>query len=84
MGNLNFNAADFEPNTNFGLIPSGWYVMRIIGSEMRESRTAGAMLKVTMEVDEFSHPSLRKRRAYANLCLHHPNEAPRNIANRSL
>lgn len=84
MGNLNFNAGDFEPNTNYELIPSGWYVMRIIGSEMKESKKAGVMLKLTLECDEFSHPSLRGRRAFSNLCLNHPSEAPRNIASRAL
>lgn len=84
MGNLNFNAGDFEPNTNYELIPSGWYVMRIVGSEMKESKKAGVMLKLTLECDEFSHPSLRGRKAFSNLCLNHPSEAPRNIASRAL
>lgn len=84
MGNLNFNASDFEPNTNYELIPSGWYSMRIIGSEMKESKKAGLMLKLTLECDEYSHPSLRGRKAFSNLCLNHPSEAPRNIASRAL
>lgn len=84
MGNLNFNASDFEPHNNYELIPAGWYLMHIVASEMKESLKAGSMLRLTFECDSHRHPSLLGRKVFSNLCLNHPSEIPRSIASRSL
>ena len=86
MGNLNFNAADVAPAEAFDPLPSGWYVMQIIGAEMADGNKpeAGSMLKLEFEVDEASHPDFRGRRAWTNLCINHQKQQPREIANRQL
>lgn len=83
-GNLNFDASQVEPTKSFDPLPPGWYSMVIVKAELAESQTAGEMLKLELEIDERAHADLRHRKVFANLCLNHPNQQPREIARRTL
>jgi hypothetical protein len=86
MGNINFDASKVAPNEVPPPMPTGWYVMRIIGAEMdNENASAGEMLKLEHEIDEQVHPEFHGRKAYANLCLAHPtSQQAREIAQGTL
>lgn len=84
MGNLNFDATNVAPRTAYDPMPPGWYTMRFTKAEMVESEKAGPMLKIEHEMDEHRHPEFANRKVFSNLCLNHPNEKPREIAQRTL
>lgn len=85
MGNLQFDATTVSPNTAFDPLPDCWYAMRIVGSDMQESETAGQMLKLELEIDENHHPEFANRKVFDRLCLNHPtSQKAREIAQRTL
>ena len=47
-----FDANSVEPSAPMEVLPPGKYSAQIIESEMRETRSGGQMLKITMEVVE--------------------------------
>jgi hypothetical protein len=80
-----FNAEEHEPQQAFTPLPPGWYHAIIVGSEEKFSDKAGAMLKLTFEIDSEKHLAVGARRVFSNLCINHPTSGQaRDIARSSL
>lgn len=84
MANLNFDATNINPNVAFDPLPPGWYACTIVSAEITVSEKAGEMLKLQHEIDGDRHPEFAGRRVFNNLCINHPNQQPREIAQRTL
>lgn len=76
-----FDANSVEPSAPMEILPPGKYPVQIIESEMRETRTGGQMLKLTMEV--LDGPS-KGRKIWDNLNLVNSNPQAQEIAHRTL
>jgi hypothetical protein len=80
-----FDASEVEPQKPFDPVPPGWYAVTIVGAEEIESEKAGAMLKLTYEIDGQQHIEFAGRNLFSNLCLNHPtSQQAAEIARRSL
>ena len=77
----NFDATSVEPSSPMEILPPGKYPVHIIDSEMRETRSGGQMLKLTMEV--LDGPS-KGRKLWDNLNLVNANPQAQEIAHRTL
>lgn len=88
MADLNgaFDSNDYEPNVPFELIPAGTYVMRIVGSEIKQAKSdaSASYLKFEMEMDENHHPDMAGRKVWDNLNLWNANAKTVQIANATL
>jgi hypothetical protein len=76
-----FDANSVEPSAPMEVLPPGKYSAQIIESEMRETRSGGQMLKITMEV--MDGPS-KGRKIWDNLNLVNSNPQAQEIAHRTL
>jgi hypothetical protein len=80
-----FDASEVEPQKAFDPVPPGWYAVTIVGAEEVESEKAGAMLKLTYEIDGQQHIEFAGRNLFSNLCINHPtSQQAAEIARRSL
>ena len=51
MAQLNFNAAQVEPNAAFDPIPAGWYTAQVTDSEMKPTKAGdGSYLSITLQI----------------------------------
>ena len=50
MGGQQFDANQVEPNAAYEPMPAGFYPMMITDSEMKDSKSGGQYLKLTIEV----------------------------------
>jgi hypothetical protein len=85
LGNT-FDSGSYEPNTPFELIPPGNYAMRVVSSEIKQSKSTqgAAYLQFEFEMDENRHPDLSGRKIWDNLNLWNPNEKTVQIAQSNL
>ncbi|HEV57523.1 MAG TPA: DUF669 domain-containing protein [Phycisphaerales bacterium] len=82
MANLNFNAHDVDPTTDFEPIPAGKYVAVITASEMKPTKRGdGAYLELTFQVIE---GEFKNRLLWARLNLDNPNPLTVKIARSEL
>ena len=83
MGNLKgFDANQFEPNKAFEPIPTAWYKVAIVESEMKETKKKdGKFLELTLEVLEGPH---KGRKVWDRLNLMNPNPKAVDIARGTL
>lgn len=82
MAKIGFNTADApEPDNNFSPIPAGEYTMRVINSEMKDTKTGGSML--VLEMDIIDGPQAG-RKHWERLNLVNSNAQAVEIAQRSL
>ena len=78
----NFDASQVEPSTEFEPIPAGKYVVAIVKSEMKPTKTNdGEYLELELEVLE---GEFKGRRVWDRLTLRHPNAITVKIASASL
>lgn len=82
MGNLNFNAAEVEPQAAFEPLPNGWYNVMIEESEMKPTKAeGGAYLELTMVVIDGEYA---KRKLFDRLNVQNSNEVAQEIAYQTL
>lgn len=82
MGDLNFNAAEVEPNEGFTPIPAGEYDVIIVGSEVKPTANGtGKYLRLTLQV--LTGPC-QNRQLFENLNLWNPNQQTVDIAKGTL
>ena len=82
MANLNFNANEVEPATDFEPIPAGKYIACIVASEMRPTKNGnGSYLELTFEVLEGEY---KGRKLWARLNLDNPSQMAVKIARAAL
>ena len=56
MAQLNFDARDVDPQSNFDPIPAGWYKAMITESELKQTRNGqGNYLQLTLQVLDGQH-----------------------------
>jgi len=86
MANLgNFDANQHEPAVERGPLPSGWYAMQIVNSEMRATKDKdGHYLWIEYEMMEALHPDYKGRKAWQQLNLDNPNTETVRISNSQL
>ena len=82
MANLNFNAHNVDPATEFEPIPAGKYTAVISDPEMKPTRNGtGSYLELTFQVVEGEYKS---RKLWARLNLDNPNPLTVKIAQAEL
>ena len=81
MGGQQFDANQVEPTTAYEPIPAGFYPMMITDSEMKDSKSGGQYLKLTIEVVDGPK---KGRKVFTNLNLVNANQTAVDIARRDL
>ena len=82
MAQLNFNAAGVEPQKPFEALPTGWYNVQIVKSEIKPTKAGtGAYLSLKMTVIDGPHA---KRVLFTNLNVSNPNPIAQEIAQQQL
>jgi hypothetical protein len=84
MANLNFDATNVNPASEFVPLPDGWFECTIVAADIGDSRAGNRMLKLRFEVSGDAHPEHAKRLLFGNLNIGHPDQGPREIAERQL
>lgn len=81
-----FDSTGVEPSQPMEPLPTGWYAMQIVKSEIKESskNPQNKMLKLEFEIDESRHPQLKGRKAWTNLNLWNSNAMACEIAQKDL
>lgn len=82
MAQMQFNAAEVEPQTSFDPIPAGWYKAMITESELKTTRNGnGEYLQLTLQVLDGQYAN---RMVWERLNLRNPNQTAVEIAQASL
>ena len=82
MADLNFNAHEVEPATDFEPIPAGKYIAIITGSEMKPTKAGtGSYLELTFQIIDGEH---KGRLLWIRLNLDNPNQLAVQIARAEL
>lgn len=76
-----FDANNVEPSAPIELLPPGDYPVQIVASEMKDTKTGGQMLALTLEITD---GPARGRKLWENLNLVNPNAQAVEIAQRTL
>lgn len=86
MANIGqFNPGAHQPRVSMEPLPSGWYQMVIINSEVRKTKDgAGGYLWLELEIVESAHPQLKGRRVWDRLNLWNENQQAVQIAESTL
>jgi len=79
---LNFDANTVEPNGIYEPVPTGWYKVSIVTSEMKQTKNGdGQYLQIEMEILEGEYEN---RKLWDRLNLMNPNQQAVDIAQRTL
>ena len=82
MAQLDFNAANVEPATEYEPLPAGKYLAEITASEMKATKSGnGTYLELEFTVLD---GDCRGRKVWDRLCLSHPNNLTQKIAQGKL
>jgi len=82
MAQLNFDARDVDPQSNFDPIPAGWYKAMITESELKQTRNGqGNYLQLTLQVLDGQHAG---RHLWERLNLMNPSTVAVEIAQKTL
>jgi hypothetical protein len=76
-----FDASTVEPSQPIEILPPGRYMAQIIESEMKETKSGGQMLALTLEITEGNS---MHRKLWDNLNLVNANAQAQEIAQRTL
>lgn len=76
-----FDANNVEPSAPIELLPPGDYPVQIVASEMKDTKTGGQMLALTLEITD---GPARGRKLWENLNLVNSNTQAVEIAQRTL
>lgn len=76
-----FDASTVEPSQPMEILPPGKYMAQIIESEMKETKSGGQMLALTLEITEGGSAG---RKLWDNLNLVNSNTQAQEIAQRTL
>ena len=80
-----FDPNAHDPNVAFDPINPGWYAMQIVASEVVKTKGGqGQFLKLTLEMIEATHPSLKSRKVFDRLNLWNQNQQAVAIASSTL
>lgn len=90
-----FNANDVEPDVPYEPLPTGWYAMAIVASELKKSKNLAQgptpdtvvqnqYLQLDLEIHAPYHPELKKRTATARLNIWNVNAKACEIAQAQL
>jgi Protein of unknown function (DUF669) len=82
MGNLDFNANNYEPSAPMEVVPSGNYPVRISATEIKQTKSGtGKYLQLTLDIVDGQY---RNRKLFDRLNLWNPNSQAVDIANKTL
>lgn len=81
MNGQQFDANQVEPNAAYEPMAAGFYPMMITDSEMKDSKSGGQYLKLTIEVCD---GKMKGRKVFSNLNLVNSNQQAVDIARRDL
>lgn len=85
MVNIDFNLDTIEAATSYEPLPTGWYELRIVGSEQKMTKAGdGKYLQIEFEPDESAHPEIKGRKIWQRYNLWNQNTTAVEIAQRDL
>lgn len=73
------NAAEYNENSSFDLVPAGWYQMFISKAELRPTRSGGSMISVTYDI---TGPSHQNRKIFGNFNWENANPVAQEIGRK--
>ena len=83
MVNIDFNLDSVEAATSYEPLPTGWYELRIVGSEQKMTKAGdGKYLQIEFEPDESAHPEIKGRQIWQRYNLWNQNKTTVEIAQR--
>lgn len=83
MAQMNFNAGNVDPQSNFDPVPAGQYLVMIVDSAISEnSKKSGDLLKLTFEV--MQPEEYKGRKIFQNINVRHQNKQAEEIGQRQL
>lgn len=82
MSNLNFNAAEVEPQSEFTTLPAGEYMVMITGSEVKPTKNGtGQYLQTTLQVIDGHY---KNRLIFDRINIQNANPTAQEIGQRAL
>ena len=82
MSNLNFNAEDFDPQSDFAPIPAGEYLVMVISSETKPAKSGqGFYLQMILQVLDGAY---KNRLVFDRINTQNTNPITQNIGRRDL
>ena len=79
FSNFDINAAEYDEDNSFDLIPAGWYQMFISNAELRQTRSGGSMISVTYDI---TGPTHQGRKIFGNFNWENANPVAQEIGRK--
>jgi hypothetical protein len=79
FSSFDVNAAEYDEDSSFDLIPAGWYQMFISKAELRPTKSGGSMISVTYDI---SGPTHQGRKIFGNFNWENANPVAQEIGRK--
>lgn len=73
------NAAEYDEDSSFDLVPAGWYQMFISKAELRPTKSGGSMISVTYDI---TGPTHQGRKIFGNFNWENANPVAQEIGRK--
>lgn len=79
FSSFDVNAAEYDEDSSFDLVPAGWYQMFISKAELRPTKSGGSMISVTYDI---TGPSHQGRKIFGNFNWENANPVAQEIGRK--
>lgn len=79
FSNFDVNAAEYDEDNSFDLVPAGWYQMFISKAELRPTKSGGSMISVTYDI---TGPTHQGRKIFGNFNWENANPVAQEIGRK--
>lgn len=79
FSNFDVNAAEYDEDNSFNLVPAGWYQMFISKAELRPTKSGGSMISVTYDI---TGPTHQGRKIFGNFNWENSNPVAQEIGRK--
>lgn len=79
FSNFDVNAAEYDEDNSFDLIPAGWYQMFISKAELRPTKSGGSMISVAYDI---TGPTHQGRKIFGNFNWENANPVAQEIGRK--
>lgn len=79
FSDFDVNSAEYNEDSNFDLVPAGWYQMFISKAELRPTKSGGSMISVTYDI---TGPTHQGRKIFGNFNWENANPVAQEIGRK--
>lgn len=79
FSNFDVNAAEYDEDSSFDLVPAGWYQMFISKAELRPTKSGGSMISVSYDI---TGPTHQGRKIFGNFNWENANPVAQEIGRK--